>query len=137
MQIDIDAAILRRDSSPAIAVRFTVSEDAIDRHRANHVVQEAPGAALVPKPMAMPMAAARRRLDAQQLAIHVIDEAERIGQLAEADGQYGAAMRKLDHVRGILDLASKRPPEPEVKELSDDELEARRQALRARLLAQG
>lgn len=91
----------------------------------------------MPKPMAMPMAAARRRLDALELAIHVVDEAERIGQKAEAEGDYGVAMRKLDHVRGILDLASKRPPEPEVKELSDDELEARRQALRARLLAQG
>lgn len=137
MRLDIDRSIRLGDSARHIAERFGVSAAAIERHSRKHTERPKLGTAIVvaePEPVAT----RERELDLRAEVFYALDEAKRIGQLAEVAGDHAVAMSKVRQLTQILELVtSKVRLEPQAGRYDDAALEARIAALRAKLLGVG
>jgi hypothetical protein len=130
-RVDIDRAILRNETLREIAARFAIGAFAVQRHKA-HVVRPKLSVALAVEPEPV---ARERELDLRAEVFYALDEAKRIGELAEEAGDHAVAMSKVRQVTAILELVtSKVRLEPQAGRLDGAALEARIAALRAKLL---
>jgi hypothetical protein len=128
-RLDVDVALLRGDSERAIGARFGATKSSVNRHRA-HV--ERPESGTLPRSMGE----RDRQLDMRAEVFWTLDEAKRLGAVAEKAEDYPTAMRMIREVTRILELVtSKIPVGPRGPEtLTDVQLSQRIAALRQKLL---